>query len=329
MTIGASVRQPERIGFLLIPSFSMIAFSSAIEPLRLANRCSGRELYAWRLLSEDGGPVRASNGVVVNADVSIKDLRGWEDGRRPLDIVFVCSGIGVEQFRSPAVAAWLRGAERQGTILGALCTGAYVLAQAGLLDGHACAIHWESLPAFSERFPDVAASADLYEIDGLRLTCSGGTASLDMILHLISLQHGHSLATAVSEMCLVDRMRASKDRQRLPLRARLGIFNPKLIASIEIMEATLAEPIPQTEIARRVGLSRRQLERLFARHIRRSPAQFYLELRLDRARRLLSQTELPIVDLALASGFASPSHFSKCYRQMYGKSPRQDRTSAG
>ncbi len=328
MTIGVSTRQTERIGFVLIPSFSMIAFSSAIEPLRLANRCSGRNLYSWRLISEDGAPAFASNAVAVNVDESVTQLRKMHDGLRAFDVVFVCSGIGVERYHNGEILAWLRRIERQGTIIGSLCTGAYVLAQAGLLQGHRCAIHWESLPAFSERFPDIEVSADLYEVDGRRPTCSGGTASLDMMLNLISLQHGAKLATDVSEMCLIDRMREPNDRQRLPLRTRLGIHSPKLIASVEIMEATLGEPIPQAAIARRVGLSRRQLERLFARHLGRSPAQYYLELRLERSRNLLYQTEMPIVDLAMACGFASPSHFSKCYRQMYGKSPRQERSAA-
>lgn len=327
-TLGEGIDGPEMLGFLLVPNFSMIAFTSAIEPLRLANRAAGRELYRWIVLSSDGGPVSASNGIVVNVDMSMTDWNRAQGNRRSLDKVFVCAGLGVERYRDDGVYAWLRRAERQGTTVGALCTGAYVLARAGLLDGYKCCIHWESLPGFTENFPEIDVSADLFEVDRNRWTCSGGTASLDMMLNLIHEEHGVQIATAVSEQCLVDRMRNPHDRQRLPLRARLGIHNPKLIASIEVMEANLAEPLGQDELANHVGLSRRQLERLFRKHLGRAPAQYYLELRLERARHLLYQSEMPIVDVALACGFVSPSHFSKCYRDMYGKSPRDERAAA-
>ncbi|MEQ8966885.1 MAG: GlxA family transcriptional regulator [Azospirillaceae bacterium] len=316
------------VGFLLIPNFSMIAFASAIEPLRLANRMAGRELYRWIILSRDGGPVSASNGIVVNVDMSMTDWNRAQGNRRSLDRVFACAGLGVERYRDEAVYGWLRRAERQGTTIGALCTGAYVLARSGLLDGYKCCIHWESLPGFTESYPEIEVSADLFEVDRNRWTCSGGTASLDMMLHMIQEQHGPSLATAVSEQCLVDRMRNPHDRQRLPLRARLGIHNPKLITAIEVMEAHLADPLGQDELAAHVGLSRRQLERLFRKHLGRAPAQYYLELRLDRSRHLLYQSDMPIVDVALACGFVSPSHFSKCYRDLYGRSPRDERKAA-
>ncbi|MCA8931297.1 MAG: GlxA family transcriptional regulator [Rhodospirillaceae bacterium] len=316
------------VGFLLIPNFSMIAFSTAVEPIRIANRLSGTPLYSWTVISKDGWPVRASNGIGVNVDRSMEDLKRDYPNTKLFDILVVCSGLGVERYRDDDTFAWLRRIERQGTKIGAVCTGAYVLARAKLLDGYSCAIHWENLPGFMETFPDIAVSADLFEVDRNRLTSSGGTAALDMMLHLISENHGSKLATAVSEQCLLDRMRSPHDRQRLPLRARLGIHNPTLISAIEMMEANIAEPLAQDELARFVGLSRRQLERLFRKHLGRSPGQYYMELRLDRARHLLYQSEMPIVDVALASGFVSASHFSKCYRQMYGRSPRDERVTA-
>ncbi|HET8727070.1 MAG TPA: GlxA family transcriptional regulator [Alphaproteobacteria bacterium] len=305
----------------------MIAFATAVEAVRIANRMSGRELYRWVLLSKDGGPVRASNGITVTVDMAMTEFyRQGSTQRRP-DMVLVCSGLGVERFKDPEVYGWLRLVERQGTTLGALCTGAYVLARAGLLNGYKCAIHWENLGGFQETFPDIEVCADLFEVDRNRYTCSGGTAALDMMLYLIQQLHGGDLATKVSEQCLVDRMRNPHDRQRLPLRARLGLHNPKLIAAIELMEANLAEPLEQDVLANYVGLSRRQLERLFRRHLGRAPAHYYLELRLERARHLLYQSDLAIVDIALACGFVSASHFSKCYRQMYGKSPREERSN--
>jgi transcriptional regulator GlxA family with amidase domain len=325
---SAPQMRPDVVGFLLIPNFSMIAFATAVEALRIANRMSGRELYRWVLLSKDGQPVRASNGILVSVDMAMTEIyRQGASSRRP-DMVMVCSGLGVERFKDPEVFGWLRLVERQGATIGALCTGAYVLARAGLLNGYKCAIHWENLGGFQETFPDIEVSADLFEVDRNRCTCSGGTAALDMMLYLIQRQHGNELATKVSEQCLIDRIRNPHDRQRLPLRARLGVHNPKLISAIELMEANLSEPLEQDALANYVGLSRRQLERLFRRHLGRAPAHYYLELRLERARNLLYQSELPIVDIALACGFVSASHFSKCYRQMYGKPPREERSAS-
>ncbi len=314
---------PEVIAFFLVPNFSMIAFASALEPLRIANRLSERDLYRWHVVSKDGGAVRASNGVAVEPELALGDVG---PGRRiaPHSIA-LCSGLTAERYADREVFAWLQRNGRQGVEIGALCTGAHVLARAGLLDGYRCTIHWENLPGFGEAFPEIEASADLFEIDRNRFTCSGGTAALDMMLHLIAAQHGADLATRVSEQCLLDRMRGPHDHQRLPLRVRFGVHHPKIIKTIEMMEANLEEPLDQEELARYVGLSRRQLERLFAAHLGRTPARFYLELRLERARRLLYQTDMSIIDVALACGFVSASHFSKCYRQMYGRTPREER----
>lgn len=306
----------------------MMAFASAVEPLRIANRLSGRTLYRWILISKDGAPVSASNGIVCSVDASVAAYQPRAGMPRPLDMAFVCSGVDVERYRDDEVFGWIRRMERQGVAVGALCTGSHLLARAGLLAGYRCCIHWENLPGFTETFPDIEASADLFEVDRNRYTCSGGTAALDMMLHLIAERHGRDLATRVSEQCLVDRIRSPHDRQRLPLRARLGVHNPKLVAAIEMMEANLAEPLPQEALALRVGLSRRQLERLFRKQMGQSPAHYYLQLRLERARHLIMQSDLPIVDLALACGFVSASHFSKCYRHLFARSPREERASA-
>lgn len=325
--VSASVRDvPETIAFFLVPDFSMIAFASAVEPLRIANRVIGRELYRWPVLSKDGQPVRSSSGVTVQVDLALAQL---EFATGPgLPTVVLCSGIGAERYADREVFGWLRRADRRGADIGALCTGAHILARAGLLEGHRCTLHWENLPGFREAFPEIEVSADLFEFDRKRFTCSGGTAALDMMLHRIATTHGDTLATKVSEQCLLDRIRSPHDRQRMPIRIRLGVHHPKLIRAIEVMETNVEEPLGQDELAHHVGLSRRQLERLFRRHLGRSPAQYYLELRLERARHLLYQTDLPIMDIACAAGFVSASHFSTCYRQMYGKTPRAERTAA-
>ncbi len=313
----------ETFGFFLVPKFSMIAFTAAVEPLRLANRMSGRDLYRWKLFSTDGQPVRASNGIALMPDAPL--ARAAEGGRP--DAVVICGGIDVQQFDDRAAFAALRRLERQGVALGALCTGSHVLARAGLLDGYRCTIHWENLDSFAEAFPDIEVSTDLFEIDRNRFTCCGGTAALDLMLHLIGRRHGAALATSVSEQCILERIRDEHDAQRMPVSARLRVNHPKLVAAIGLMESNLEQPLAQDDLARRIGLSRRQLERLFRRYLRKAPARHYLELRLQRARLLLLQSTLSIIDVALACGFVSASHFSKCYRQAYGRSPKQERAA--
>jgi transcriptional regulator GlxA family with amidase domain len=193
------------------------------------------------------------------------------------------------------------------------------------LNGKRCAIHGENLPGFSESFPQAEVYADLYEIDGNLYTCAGGTASLDMMLNLIGEDFGEGLVNRVCEQHLTDRVRSPTDRQRLPLRARLGVQNSKVLSIIEMMENNLAEPLSLLQLADNADLSRRQIEHQFRQEMGRSPARYYLEIRLDRARHLLVQSSMPIVEVAVACGFVSASHFSKCYRELFNRSPQQER----
>lgn len=315
---GAKDDRPLTVGFLLVPNFSMMAFASAVEPLRSANRQSGQELYRWRLFSADGAPVEASNGIAVMPHAAVGD-------GAPVRMMIVCAGIAVERYNDKPVFAWLRKLASAGCDIGALSTGAYVLARAGLLDGRRCALHWESAPAFAEAFPNIAVSSEIFVIDGNRFTCSGGTAALDMMLHLIKMQHGHALATSVSEQFIHSQIREHDDPQRMQLRARIGVAHPKLLAAVAQMEAHVETPRPAAALARHARVSPRQLERLFRKHLGCTPTQYYLEVRLGRARQLLIQTSRSILDVALACGFASASHFSKCFRAHYGVTPRESR----
>lgn len=318
-----SGKTPEVIGLFMVPSFSMIAFASAIEPLRLANRLSDKALYEWMLISSDGGPVTASNGISVNPHVAMSEIDGA--GRPEVPTLILVSGVGAEVYDEPDTFAWLRRLDRRGADIGALCTGAHVLARAGLLEGRVCTLHWENIPSFRETYPDIEVTDDLFEIDGNRFTCSGGTAALDLMLHLIRAEHGDELATRVSEECILDHVRGGREHQRMPLAVRLGVDNRRLIDSIHLMETHLEEPLAQGALAAAVGISRRQLERLFRRHVGRPPNRYYMQLRLDRARKLLLQTDMAVVDVAMACGFVSASHFAKCYRRLYGVTPRQAR----
>jgi transcriptional regulator GlxA family with amidase domain len=308
----------QQYGFFLHPQFSMLAFTSAVEPLRAANRLSGRQLYHWQVISYDGKPVTASSGIEVVPHAGIDDID-------QIDNLIVVAGLNAHLHSDKRLFAWLRKLERQGCRLGALSTGSYTLARAGLLKGYRSTVHWENLAGFHEDFPELEVSAELFEIDRNRFTCSGGTAALDMMLSVIALEHGRDLVTQVAEQFIHERIRDPHDQQRMTLRGRLGISHPKLLKVIEMMEANLEEPLPRGDLARANGLSTRQLERLFRKYLNRTPTRYYLELRLNRARALLNQTSLSVLDVALACGFVSASHFSKCYREFFAKTPREER----
>ncbi len=305
-------------GFYLVPGFSMLSFASAVEPLRAANRLAGRPLYRWHLVTRTGEAVASSSGIEVLPHDGIETA-----GR--LSNLIVVAGLDAHRVHDRAVLAWLRRLERQGCRIGALSTGSYLLARAGLLNGYRCTIHWENLAGFQEEFREPEVSGELYEIDRNRLTCSGGTAALDMMLSLIGLEHGRELATQVAEQFIHERIRDRHDKQRMSLRSRLGISHPKLLGIVELMEQNLEDPLPRSALAQQTGLSIRQMERLFQKYLSRTPTRYYLELRLYRARTLLAQTSLSVLDVALACGFVSASHFSKCYREFFQKTPREER----
>jgi len=315
---GGGGQGPVPIGFFLVPKFSMLAFSSALEPLRVANLISGRELFRWRVFSRDGAPVEASNGMAVLAEGSIAD------GPR-LSSLFVCASHEPLATLDRATGAWFRRLAVAGTTMGALDTGAWLLARAGLLDGHRATVHWEWRDAFAEDFPEVDCRTSLFETDRGRLTCAGGTAALDMMLHLIGLRFGHALAVDISEQFIHERIRPAEDAQRMALGRRLGVTDPKLEAVITAIEENLEEPLPSRELARIAGISERQLERLFRRALGCTPTRYYLDLRLRRARILMGQTRLPVMEVALACGFATPAHFSRAYKDHFGHPPRDER----
>jgi transcriptional regulator GlxA family with amidase domain len=315
---SAETARRTRYAFLTLPDYSMIAVSNAVEPLRMANRVAGTAVYEWVVLSLDGRPVTASNGLTLAPTESLADLGA-------VDLVFVCGGINIRDAVSPALIAALRRLAARRVPLGALCTGGYALAQAGLLDGYRATIHWENLSALREQFPRVLLSDHLFSIDRNRFTCSGGIAPLELMLNLIEARLGASTSQRVSEQFILDRIRDGSDRQYVPLRAQVGVVHKSVIAVASLMEANIENPLPLEEIARQSGLSRRQIERLFKRHVNTVPKRYYLEMRLKRARELLVQTAMPIMAISTACGFQSPPHFSKCYRSFFGHPPTAER----
>ena len=312
---------PRRIGFLLIPGFALVAYGCAMEPYRAANDLAGRALYSWRHASPDGRPVLASNGVAVLPEQGIE---------RPMDVddLFVCAGGNPAVFDDPATLAWLRAQAARGVRLGGISGGPFVLARAGLLSGHRCTAHWEYIPAMLEQFPELQMTRTIYEIDRDRCTSSGATAALDMMLALIAAEYGRPLAHAVAEWFLHTRLREGRESQRMSLRERYDIGHPLLLAVLERMERALEEPLSRLELAAIGGVSVRQLERLFRAQLGRTIGEHYLALRLDRARALLRQTSLPVLEVALASGFASAAHFSRAYSARFGLPPRAERARA-
>jgi len=319
--IGSNVH-PTRIGFYLVPQFSMIAFSCAIETLRLANQVSGETLYEWALVSSDGSSVSCSNGI------SVAVSHGTDHKTSNYHAIFVCGGLNIHQVDDEPGMNWLKRHDRPEVVLGAVCTGSYLLARADLLNNYRCTIHWENLAAAREQFPQLVISPELFEIDRNRYTCAGGTAAIDLFMCEVRDAHGAELAKRISEQFIVERIRDQNDRQRVPLTQRIGASQPKLAEAVSLMEANIEEPMTLDELSFHVGLSRRQLERLFQRYLSCVPTRYYLELRLERARQLLLQTSMPIVDIALACGFISAPHFSKCYRDTYSLPPRDERRRA-
>jgi transcriptional regulator GlxA family with amidase domain len=309
---------PRRIGFLLIPGFALVAYSCAMEPYRAANTLSGRRLYTWQHVSPDGRPVVASNGVAILPDQGLE---------RPLDVddLFVCAGGNPTTFRDPATFAWLRGHAARGLRIGGVSGGPYVLARAGLLAGRRCTAHWEHIPALAEDFPTLQITGSLFEIDRDRCTSSGGIAAMDMMIALIAAQHGRALAAAVSEWFLHSRLRDGGETQRMHPRERYGVTHPGLLAVLDAMAASLEEPLPRAALARLGGVSLRQLERLFRSHLARTVGEHYRDLRLDRARLLLRQGPLSVLETAMACGFISAAHFSRAYRARFGIPPRAER----
>jgi AraC family transcriptional regulator, glycine betaine-responsive activator len=320
MALGSSGK-PVRIAFLLVPRFSMMGFAAGVEPLRAANRLSGSALFEWQLVSAEGNPVEASNGIAVATRGSLAEL-----GK--VDMIIACAGLEAPEVeRNVKLHHQLRRVARHGTVVGAISSGSFLLAEAGLLAGRRCTVHWEYLEAFRTRFPHLEVTEDLYVIDRNVFTCSGGTAALDMMVHFISQVGGGQLALAVAEQFIHPQVRTQEEQQRLDLHARYRIENPKLIQVISLMEGALDEPMELRQMAQRANISVRQVERLFRDHIGSSPKSFYLDLRLAKARTLLRRTLGSLRTIALDCGFGSPSHFCHAYKRRYGIPPTHERRS--
>lgn len=312
--------KPTRVTFLLIEAFSMLSVASALEPLRQANRLLGRDAYEWALISHDGEPQPASNGMTVAAQGSLSD-------DLHTDFLFVCAGLEADPPYRTRLNTGLRRIARSGAVLGSLSAGTFILARAGLLEGYESTIHWEFQPAFEEEFPDLATSPGVYVIDRDRWTGSGGITGMDMMLHLIEVEHGETLSRSVGNQFQIDQIRNSAVHQRPGHMDRLETLPPELQQVVNLMMANIEEPLRMDEVAELVGLNLRRMERLFNAHLGTAPAQFYRQLRLEKARDLLLHTNLPTLEVACLTGFSSSSHFAMAYQRQFDMRPSETRRS--
>ncbi|WP_120501290.1 GlxA family transcriptional regulator [Roseovarius sp. EL26] len=315
---AAGQNAPQRFVFVLLDNFSLLSYAAAIECLRIANRMAEETVYEWVTTGDSESTVNCSAGSIFQLDSPLGELS--RD-----DCVMLCGGTQIQNATTKKLLNWVRREARKGLRIGGLCTAAYTLAKAGLMNGKRATIHWENHDSFMEEFDEVELTKSVFIVDGNRMTTAGGTSSIDLMLKLIADDHGEQLANAVADQLIYSSIRTDQDTQRLSVPTRIGVRHPKLSQVIQMMEANIEEPISPSILAKDVGMSTRQLERLFRRYLNRSPKRYYMELRLQKARNLLMQTDMTVINVALACGFASPSHFSKCYRAHYNTTPYRER----
>ena len=320
INLNIEVKSPRRFVFVLMEHFTLLSFSSALDALRIANRMSGKKLYDWTFIGESEEFVSCSAGTQFKLDNPLIELH--RD-----DTILLCGGTAIQASTTKKLIGWLRREARRGLVIGGLCTAAYPMAKAGLLEEKKATIHWENQDSFAEEFLEVELTKTVFVCDGNRYTTAGGTSSIDLLLKIIADDHGEELANAVADQMIYSSIRTDQDTQRLSVPTRIGVRHPKLSKVIQMMEINIEEPISPSVLAKDVGMSTRQLERLFRRYLDRSPKRYYMELRLQKARNLLMQTDMSVINVALACGFTSPSHFSKCYRAHYDTTPYRERGS--
>jgi transcriptional regulator GlxA family with amidase domain len=310
---------PQVVGLLLVPGFALMSYACVVEPLRATNLIAGRELYRWvHIATRHQKSVTASCGIAIPCAATVGDTE-------KLDLLLVCAGGDPAAFDDHATYAWLRRLAVSGTRIGGVSGGPFILAKAGIMEGIQMTIHWQHAQAVFEAHPNILLTRSLFIIDRNRLTCAGGTAPLDMMHALIAERHGAELARKVSDWFLHTEIRPAKGAQRASLVERYSVHNAKLIAALELMERHPGKPLRRSEIARRIGISTRQLDRLFAGKLKCSYQGHYRRIRLERSRELLRQSSATITEIAIASGFSSASHFTRAYRENYGTTPSSDR----
>lgn len=297
---------------LVLSDCNTLSFAAAVDPMRAANRMAGRRLFDWQYVTATGAPAQLTSGLSVPGPALNRLER--------CDLLLVLAGFGLQAHATPALRASLRRIAAQGTTLAGIDGGPWLLADAGLLDGRRATTHWEDLDAFATRFPAVTTLSDRFHIDGPRMTSGGAAPAIDMMLHLIRSRYGAALASRVAGVFIYDR---PAEPARAQLRGGANPAHSPLTARASaLMQQTLDDPLPLTEIARRTGTSPRTLQNQFRIRLRTTPKAHYLSLRLAEAHRLVTDTDLPLLDIALATGFSSAAGFSRAFRAAFNRSAR-------
>ncbi len=311
------------IGFVLLPRFSLAALGSALGIVEAVNDLAGEQNIRTHIVSHASADVRSATQIAVMPSISVGEMLG---DMHSLDLILVIGDAPLPETGYDDIIVKLKAVANKGVTIGGVGTGAWLLARAGLLDGYRATIHWPYTSLLAERFPNVVVSSHVYEMDRDRVTAAGGQAAQDLLLAIITARFGAETTADVMDQLGIERARSADERQRVPLSARIGGGQPKLTEAVSLMEANFEEPLPTEDIARLVGVSRRQLERLFKQHLNSLPSRYYLEMRLARARQLLRETSQSILQIGLSCGFSSGPHFSSAYRAHFSVTPRDERT---
>lgn len=317
--IHAPGTEPLAVAVLVLDDCNTLTLAAAIDPMRAANRLSRRTLFNWTYVTASGEPARLTSGLAVpGGPVARLDT---------CDLLMVLAGFNIAQQATPALLSSLRRIASNGATLAAIDGGSWLLAEAGLLDGHTATTHWEDLESFARRFPAITVLADRFHIDRNRMTSGGATPAIDMMLHLIGTRHGAALAARVAGAFIYDSAPdpARAQRRQTPRRAHSALT----ARAAALMEHTLDNPLPLPELARRSGSSARSLQAQFRARLGTTPQAYYLSLRLAEALRLVTDTTIPLTDVALATGFTSQSAFARAFRKAHGHSARDLRRACG
>lgn len=308
--------EPVWLTFVLVPDFTMLAFTSALEPFRVANQLAGKPLFLWRTHSACGQPVASSGGITVAVDAPLPT-------EAPPGYVLICGGVTPERTMTRALADWARRQWRMGRVVGGLCTGAYALARAGILQGRRFTLHWENISGFKETFPELEPARQVYCIEDRVVTCAGGVAAADLALQLINDHFGSALGQEVMNMCLLTQRRQGGEQQITSLAARLRTRNPRVIRATSFLQSRFEDGFDLVACAQHAGVTQRQLQRLFSQHLNMSPLEYWNDMRLCHGRALLAETDMTVLEVAVACGYGSASHFSKSFRKKFNISPHR------
>lgn len=320
--MGAPHGAPWRLAFVLIPRFSLITLGCATEAFRLANERHERPPFLARMIGLAPGAVETNDGLRLGTDIPLAEA-GLE-----WDLIFLISSLDAVEFDSPALAAWLRRAARAGVGIAALGAASVLAARLGLLDNHRCVTHFRLYARFLEHFPRVRLERGLYCIDGRRITCAGGLAALDLGLRLVSEVVAPQVAREVAEIAMTSRIRGGAESQRMSARWRYGVNDRRVEGALELMERHIEHPLALPDLAARVGVSVRQMERLFLTELGRRPHRQYREIRLRRGHDLLVDTDEAVLAIALKCGFCDAARFARAYRACFGEAPTTTRRGA-